>query len=109
MLSTAKKLRIEERYYIESTIAGLSKKDFAKKIKGMSIQAAFDFFTDGMIFDELETSKLTPTYLTQPYEATITDDFGNTETMKERCGQVLKPTSFKLTMTGALLSKIRIG
>ena len=109
MLTHAKKLKTEERYYIESTIAGLSKKDFAKKIKGMSLQAAFAFFTDGMIFDELETSKLTPTYLTEPYEATVTDDFGNTEVMKERCGQVLKPTSFKLTMTGALLSKIRIG
>ena len=63
-----------------------------------------------MFFDELETSKLTPTIITHPYSCTVTDDYGNTEIMYERCGQVLKPTSFKMVMTGALLEKLyRIG
>ena len=107
MLTHVKSLKFKDRYYIEATIAGLSKKDFAKKIKGKSVREAFEFFTDGMIFDELETSKLVPAYITEPYEADVTDDYGNTEHMTERCGQVLKPTSFRMTMTGLLLSRIK--
>ena len=112
MLTHAKRIYARERYTIEATIAGLNKADFTRKVNqsGKTIKEKFDFFTHGMFFSELETSKLVPSYNFKSYSATVTDDFGNTEIMSERCGQVLKPTSFKLTMFGLLLAKIiRVG
>lgn len=112
MMTHAERIYVRDRYIIEATIAGLNKTDFTRKVNagGKTIKEKFDFFTHGMFFSELETSKLVPSYNFKPYSATVTDEFGNTEIMHERCGQVLKPTSFKLTMFGMLLAKIlRVG
>ena len=110
MLTNTDKVYYKPRYIIEATVAGLNKNDFTKKVTKKTIKETFDFFTHGMFLDELETSKLIPTIIPHPYTKQVTDDFGNTEIMHERCGQVLKHTSFKMIMVGALLEKLhRIG
>lgn len=94
-------LWIAPRYTIESTIAGLSKKDFSAKvdkIKG-SIEDKFNFFKSGMMFEDFETSKLIPTYENEPYEIEVTDEYGNTEIMREDSGQVLNPVPFEMVVT----------
>ena len=110
MITYTSKIYYKPRYIIEATVAGLNKNDFTRKVMKKTVKETFDFFTHGMFLDELETSKLIPTIIPHPYTKTVTDDFGNTEVMHERCGQVLKHTSFKMIMTGALLEKLhRIG
>ena len=102
----------DEKFVIESTIAGLGKKDFAKKIERFeTIQEKFDFFTDNMTFDENETSKLTPVFTYEAYEAEVTDEYGNTETMRERCGQVLTHVSFAMKLASDLAQRLapRVG
>lgn len=110
MIIHTKKIYYKPRYIIEATVAGLNKNDFTKKVKKKTVKETFDFFTHGMFLDELETNKLIPSIIPHPYSCTVTDDFGNTEIMHERCGQVLKHTSFRMVMTGALLDKLhRVG
>lgn len=103
----------KNEYIIESTIAGLSKEDFSKKInsKKGSIKHKFDFFTDGMVLDEFECSKKAPVYKHEPYSAEVTDEFGNTEIMHERCGQVLCDVSFEMSVAGLIKDKLgkRVG
>jgi len=100
-------------YIIESTIAGLGKKDFSRKVNslGGSVEDKFNFFTDGMVLTEFETSKLRPVYYTKPYEATVTDDYGNTEIMREDCGQVLMNVGFEMVLVGSIAEHLakRIG
>lgn len=106
------KFWIKPRFTIESTIAGLSKKDYAKKIEHLeTIQEKFDFFTDNMTFNEDETSKLTPVYTYEAYEAEVIDEYGNTEMMRERCGQVLTHVSFEMKLANDLAERLtkRIG
>lgn len=110
MLTHTKRVYCKPRYIIEPTVAGLNKNDFTKKVMKKTVKETFDFFTHGMFLDELETNKLIPSIIPHPYSCKVTDEFGNTEIMHERCGQVLKHTSFRMVMTGALLDKIhRVG
>lgn len=100
-------------YIIESTVAGLNKKDFSDKINSIegSIEDKFTFFSSGMTFEEFETSKLRPVYHNSPYEATVTDEYGNTEVMRESCGQVLLHVGFEMTLKGLIekYARSRIG
>jgi hypothetical protein len=110
MITHTKKIYYKPRYIIEATVAGLNKNDFTKKVQKKTVEETFNFFTHGMFLDELETNKLIPSIIPHPYSCKVTDDFGNTEIMHERCGQVLKHTSFRMVMTGALLDKLhRVG
>lgn len=95
----------KQKHIIEATIAGLNKKDFSDKVNAhfVAIADTFDFFANGMTFNELETSKLTPKYFTSAYSAVVTDDDGNTETMYERCGQALNDTPFEMTVSESLI------
>lgn len=101
-----RKAYICNRFVIESTIAGLNKKMFNVKINRecKTVDEAFDFFTNGMIFNAEETGKLIPQYTTKPYCATITDDYGNTEKMYEDCGQVLVSVPFEMYLVGSVLA-----
>lgn len=103
----------KDKYIIESTIAGLNKEDFSKKISTIqgSIKHKFDFFDDGMIIEEYESSKLTPMYIHEEYSTEVTDDYGNTEIMTERCGQVLREVGFEMTVFGLIKDKLgkRVG
>lgn len=97
-----------KRDYIESTVAGLNKKDFANKVNGISgdVMDKFAYFSDGMVFDEIETGKMRPVYYTKPYSATVTDEYGNTEVMSEECGQVLESIGFKMTLATSYAKKV---
>lgn len=101
--------KFPDRYTIEATVAGLNKKDFTRKVNKQAdtIEEIFAFFTDGMTFEEWETSKLIPHYIAKPYSAEVTDEYGNTEIMQEQCGQVLRQTPFKMQLFGLLLEKIK--
>ena len=109
MTELHKRPKFPDRYYIEATVAGLNKKDFTKKVNKQAdtIEDIFAFFTDGMTFEEWETSKLIPHYIAKPYSAEVTDEYGNTEMMSEECGQVLRQTPFKMQLFGLLLEKIK--
>lgn len=98
-----------KKYIIEATIAGLNKKDFSKKVNKIrgDINKKFEVFSDGMIFNENECSKLTPTYINHSYSARVTDKYGNTEIMREQCGQVLKETSFEMTLCAFIAEKCK--
>lgn len=108
-----RKMVIKSRYYIESTVAGLNKKDFANKVNGLKIderaatvEEKFDYFSDQMTFTEEETNKMRPIFNTKPYSAEVVDAYGNAETMHEDCGQVLESVGFKLSLIGNLLYKV---
>lgn len=98
-----------KEYVIESTIAGLNKDAFSRKINEIegTIEDKFNFFSDGMIFNDFETSKLMPVYNTNSYSFEVTDEEGNTEIMHEECGQVLKPVEFKMMLCGLLALKVK--
>lgn len=58
----------------------------------------FDFFSiHGFHFAGEDTGKLRPDYKDGPYEVTITDDYGNTETIKCKSGVSLVPVDFDIT------------
>lgn len=82
---------------ISTTISGLPKtalKDYSKAI-GVDV---FKIFDNEMCIPSEHTHKLVSIYHDEPYKATITDPYGNTETMKELSGVYLKPSDFNLSM-----------
>ena len=59
---------------------------------------AFDFFSgNGFRFKGEQTGKLRPEYRDEPYDLTITDDYGNTETIHCESGVTLVPVDFDIT------------
>lgn len=107
-----RKMVVKSRFIIESTVAGLPKEAFSKRVQKIGgvfgdIESKFDFFTDGMVFEEFESGKLRPVYDVHPYSAIVTDEFGNTEVMTERCGQSLTEVPFNMQLIGALAERVQ--
>ena len=75
--------------------------DFKKK-KGklgyVDIPELFDCFNDNFILACDESLKLASNYEVEPYEETVTDEFGNTEIMHEYSGVALVPIEFSITI-----------
>lgn len=58
----------------------------------------FDFFSRyGFSFNCEESGKLMPKYIDHPYSVTITDDYGNTETIHCKSGITLVPVKFDIS------------
>ena len=58
----------------------------------------FEFFSiNGFHFAGTETDKLRPVYHDEPYSVTITDDYGNTETIDCKSGVSLVPVDFEIS------------
>ena len=71
----------------------------------------FEFFSSsGFRFSGEDTGKLRPVYQDEPYELTITDPQGTTETIKAKSGVSLVSTDFEITETKLallILSKLQ--
>lgn len=71
----------------------------------------FEFFSSsGFCFSGEDTGKLRPVYQDEPYELTITDPQGTTETIKAKSGVSLVSTDFEITETKLallILSKLQ--
>lgn len=71
----------------------------------------FEFFnSSGFRFSGEDTGKLRPVYQDEPYELTITDPQGTTETISAKSGVSLVNTDFEITETklaGLILSKLQ--
>ena len=59
-----------------------------------------------MVISAEYNKKLTPIYIDEPTQDTVTDSFGNTETMKEYSSVYLKPTEFTLSMDSDYINLI---
>lgn len=82
---------------ISTTISGLPKTALKEYSKAIGVDV-FDIFTNEMCIPSKYTHKLVSIYNDEPYKDTITDPYGNTETMREQSGIYLKPSDFNLTM-----------
>lgn len=59
---------------------------------------AFSFFSEnGFKFKGEKTGKLRPEYRDEEYEVTVTDDYGNSEVLRAKCGVSLVETDFDIT------------
>lgn len=69
-----------------------------KAAKELLPENPFEFFSiNGFHFAGEDTGKLRPVYQDEPYELTITDDYGNTETIACKSGVSLVPVNFDIT------------
>ncbi|MCQ2211647.1 MAG: hypothetical protein MJZ34_15300 [Paludibacteraceae bacterium] len=93
-LGAKRYIKMDEHNHVKCTIAGLPKKAFPYKD-----ETAFDYFTDNMEIDALDSMKLTAKYKDTAYTDDITDNDGNTETMLEYSGTSLIEIPFKLTLS----------
>lgn len=94
-----------EKDGFSSTISGLSKDALNKFCEDNDIDP-FVAFDNGMAISSEYNKKLTPIYINEPSQDTVTDSFGNTETMKEYSSVYLKPTEFTLSMDGDYINLI---
>lgn len=81
----------------ESTVSGL-KKGALKKYADHLKKDPFDLFENGLKIPEEYTEKLTPIYCEERTAEEVTDEYGNTEIMRERSSVYLKPVTFELTL-----------
>lgn len=80
-----------------ATISGLSKKALNNYCKKTGIDA-FQFFDHKMSIPASDTGKLRAIYNDSPSAAFITDEFGNTEEMKELSNVCLVPVEFTMNL-----------
>lgn len=69
-----------------------------KKAEELLPTNPFEFFSiNGFHFAGSETDKLRPVYIDEPYDVTITDPYGNTETIHVKTGVTLVPVDFEIS------------
>lgn len=69
-----------------------------KKAEELLPENPFEFFSiNGFHFAGSETDKLRPVYIDEPYDVTITDPYGNTETIHVKTGVTLVPVDFEIS------------
>lgn len=69
-----------------------------KSAKELLPEKPFEFFSiNGFHFNGEDTDKLRPVYHDEPYSVTITDDYGNTETIDCKSGVSLVPVDFEIS------------
>lgn len=78
---------------LHQTIAGLAKGELMKQYG--TIANCFDKFSDNMV---INTCKLASKYTDEPYEITVTDLQGNTDTHIELSCNALMPSNFTLSI-----------
>lgn len=74
------------------------KKNKTGKIGYIDIDELFDKFTDSFCLSCDESEKNAAVYEPADYEAEITDRYGNTEIMHEKCGVAIVPIPFSVRM-----------
>lgn len=78
---------------LNQTIAGLPKGEMMKQYG--SIDECFERFSDNMV---ISGCKLYSKYIDEPYEITVTDEQGNTDTHLEMSCNALVPSNFSMTI-----------
>lgn len=69
-----------------------------KKAEELLPNNPFEFFSiNGFHFAGSETDKLRPVYIDEPYDVTIMDPYGNTETIHVKTGVTLVPVDFEIS------------
>ena len=88
-----------KRYlYMEGGEAHLCVAGLPKSAAGLLPEDPFETFSiQGFKFTGEETDKLRPVYHDEPYSVTITDLYGNTETIQCKTGVTLVPIDFEIS------------
>lgn len=88
-----------KRYlYMIEEMAHLCVAGLPKAAEELLPENPFEFFSiNGFHFAGTETDKLRPVYHDEPYSVTITDDYGNTETLYCKSGVSLVPVDFEIS------------
>lgn len=93
------------KYHFEQTIAGLPKGVLSKYATKLG-KSPFEMFSNEMVIPKEYSAKNGHVYNDEPHYDTITDEFGNTETMVSDSSVGIYPTSFSMTMTSDFLELI---
>lgn len=98
----SKRYLTEKDGQIHCTIAGLPKGTFEKAVKEKKVDA-FEYFSDRLFFDEVESEKLTAYYEDNEKEFEVTDQQGHTEICHTYSFVSLIPTTFYLGIDEKLM------
>ena len=115
----AKRYVKHDRGKIYPTVAGISPKKLSDYLMNcaktvsyvtqsdtVSIDTAFDMFTDGLHVPESMTGKLASVYY-HDVDSDVVDCYGNQDHVSQKYGVHLTPVDFTLTMNGSFLDLIK--
>lgn len=98
----SKRYLTQRKGKLKVTVAGLPKGTFEKTIESKKIKEPFEFFSDKLFFDEVESEKLTAYYEDKEKEFEVVDKDGNVEICHTQSYVSLIPTTFALDVDDKL-------